>query len=227
MFWWFVPVFAGMVLAIPLSVLTSRSSWGSRARSLGLFLTPEETAPPPELDTLRVRMAALAGLPDAVSHPHDSGLTEIILDPYVNAIHVSLLREKKLDPEYAQALGEAPCRSLPEARVLGEKLLTEGPDALKPQEKILVMSDAETMPWLYRQVWLRSERNTRALVALRHPPVCALNKWYSMDIERTLSNEPRRAANRLLNKDACATLLRWASCFWLGCLTTVSVTLRC
>ena len=60
-FWWFVPVFAGMVLAVPMSVLTSRSDLGARARSLGLFLTPEETSPPPELDTLRVRLAAMHG----------------------------------------------------------------------------------------------------------------------------------------------------------------------
>ncbi|MDB6109009.1 MAG: glycosyl transferase family 2, partial [Pedosphaera sp.] len=89
-FLWFVPVFSGMVLAIPLSVLTSRSGWGVRARGLGLFLTPEETSPPPELDTLRVRMATMAGAGQTEVRPKDSGLEEIVLDPYVNAIHVSL-----------------------------------------------------------------------------------------------------------------------------------------
>jgi membrane glycosyltransferase len=155
MFWWFVPVFAGMVLAIPLSVLTSRSSWGSRARSLGLFLTPEETTPMPELDTLRVRMAAIMADSSFPKPPHDSGLTEIVLDPYVNAIHVSLLNEKKLNPNYAEALARLGVGK-PEVRVLGEKLLLEGPDALKPREKVLVMSDDDTLPWLHRQVWLRS-----------------------------------------------------------------------
>ncbi len=154
MFWWFVPVCAGMVSAIPLSVLTSRSSWGARARSLGLFLTPEETTPSPELDTLRVRMAALAGTSEVLKHPHDSGLTDIILDPYVNAIHVSLLREKKLNPEYAAALANLGA-GRPEVRELGEKLLADGPDGLQRQEKVLLLSDADTLPWLHRQVWLR------------------------------------------------------------------------
>jgi membrane glycosyltransferase len=153
-FWWFAPVFAGLVLSIPLSVLTSRSSLGARTRSLGLFLTPEETSPPPELDTLRMRMATMAGAGEADARPRDSGLAEIVLDPYVNAIHVSLLREKKLNPEYAEALARLGTGQ-PEVRLLGEKLLTEGPDALKPEEKVLVMSDAETMPWLHRQIWLR------------------------------------------------------------------------
>jgi membrane glycosyltransferase len=37
LFWWFTPVLAGMVLSIPLSVLTSRRSLGARARKSRLF----------------------------------------------------------------------------------------------------------------------------------------------------------------------------------------------
>ncbi|HWF18915.1 MAG TPA: glucans biosynthesis glucosyltransferase MdoH [Verrucomicrobiae bacterium] len=154
MFWWFVPVFAGMALAIPVSVWTSRSSWGARVRSVGLFLTPEETTPTPELDTLRVRMVTMGGVGESKPLPHDAGLTEVILDPYVNAIHVSMLREKKLNPNYAESLARLGAGT-PVVRTLGEKLLLEGPDALKPQDRILVMSDAETMSWLHRQAWLR------------------------------------------------------------------------
>jgi membrane glycosyltransferase len=42
---WLLPVAAGLVLAVPLSVWTSRTSAGVRARAAGLFLTPDETAP--------------------------------------------------------------------------------------------------------------------------------------------------------------------------------------
>ena len=154
-FWWFVPVFAGMVLSVPFSVLTSRSHFGARSRSLGLFLTPEETSPPPELDTLRVRMATMAGVGETAERPRDWGLAEIVLDPYVNAIHVSLLREKKLNPNYAEALSRLGVGS-PEVRVLGAKLMAGGPDALDTREKMLVMSDSDTMSWLHRQIWLRA-----------------------------------------------------------------------
>ncbi len=154
-FWWFVPVFAGMVLSIPVSVLTSRSSLGARSRALGLFLTPEELSPPPELDTLRVRLATMSGAGETGERAKDSGLAEIVVDPYVNAIHVSLLREKKYNPEHAEALAKLGA-GRPEVRELGEKLLAQGPDALKPEEKFLVMSDADTMSWLHRQIWLRS-----------------------------------------------------------------------
>ncbi|RME66563.1 MAG: glucans biosynthesis glucosyltransferase MdoH, partial [Alphaproteobacteria bacterium] len=47
-FWWLSPVLAGLLLAIPLAMATSRADWGLRARAWGLFLTPEETAPPLE-----------------------------------------------------------------------------------------------------------------------------------------------------------------------------------
>lgn len=151
-FFWFLPVLAGMLLAIPLSVLTSRTSLGARARSLGLFLTPEETFPPSELDTLRVRMALLEKSL-AVQPPHAS-IAEAILDPYVNAIHVSLLREKQLNPEYREALVKLGV-GRPEVRELGEKLLAKGPEALTTDEKVLVLSDADVVPWLHRQAWVR------------------------------------------------------------------------
>src|SRR5690606_3236451 len=44
-FWWFTPVLAGLVLAVPVSVITSRSDLGLAASRAGLFLTPEEVAP--------------------------------------------------------------------------------------------------------------------------------------------------------------------------------------
>jgi membrane glycosyltransferase len=42
---WIAPVAAGLLLAVPLSVLMSRTSPGSAPRRAGLFLTPDETAP--------------------------------------------------------------------------------------------------------------------------------------------------------------------------------------
>jgi membrane glycosyltransferase len=168
-FAWFVPVFAGMVLSMPLSVLTSRSSWGTRARRMGLFLTPEETSPVPELDTLRMRLAALSATEETATRARGLGLAEVVVDPYVNAIHVSLLREGNLDPEHVsflQRLGVG----RENAMALGAKLLAEGPEALKPEEQVLVMSDADTMSWLHRHIWLR--------------PASSLPLWWQTVIRR-------------------------------------------
>ena len=46
LFAWTLPVAAGLVLSIPLSMLTSRTDIGQASRRLGLFLTPEEKRAP-------------------------------------------------------------------------------------------------------------------------------------------------------------------------------------
>ncbi len=167
LFWWFTPVLAGMVLSIPLSVLTSRRHLGARLRKLGLFLTPDETAPPPELVALRARMkvheitcdtafATGTAFGEAGPRRPHAGLAEAVLDPYVNAIHVSLLREKRLNPTYAEQLAKLGAGS-EQVGALGEKLLAAGPDKLTPAERMAVMADQRVMVWLHQQAWLRPE----------------------------------------------------------------------
>ncbi len=154
LFWWFTPVLAGMALSIPLSVLTSRRSLGAHARRLGFCLTPEETRPPVELVSLRAQLKIheLTGDPTP-PRPH-AGLAEVILDPYVNAIHVSLLREKQLNPVYAEQFSKLGCGG-EVVQALGEKLLAEGPDKLTAAERMLVMADQRVMVWLHQQTWQR------------------------------------------------------------------------
>lgn len=54
---WMLPVLIGMVIAVPFTVLTSRESLGRRLRARGWLLTPEESAPPPELRALEANLA--------------------------------------------------------------------------------------------------------------------------------------------------------------------------
>jgi membrane glycosyltransferase len=154
LFWWFTPVLAGLALSVPLSVLTSRRSLGARARQIGLFLTPEETRPPAELISLRAQMK-IHELTDDNSPPRrHAGLAEAILDPYVNAIHVSLLREKQLNPVYAEQFSQLGVGG-ERVQALGEKLLAAGPDKLTAAERMLVMADQRVMVWLHQQSWQR------------------------------------------------------------------------
>lgn len=157
LFWWFTPVLAGMVLSIPLSVLTSRRNLGTRAKMLGLFLTPEETRPPMEICSLRSRMK-IHELTDNVSFANraHAGLARAVLDPYVNAIHVTLLREKQLNPVYAEHFAKIGAGT-PAVQELGEKLLAAGPEKLNGSERLAVMADQRVMVWLHQQAWLRPE----------------------------------------------------------------------
>ena len=153
-FWWFAPVATGMVLSIPLSVFTSRSRYGELARQSGLFLTPEELSPPPEIAELRERLQLLDESGEGDPHPTHSGLTDAVLDPYANAIHVSLLREKGLNPAYAKRLKRLGVGQ-PAVRKLADRVLEDGPTALNLDERLLLMADADAMSRLHRQVWLR------------------------------------------------------------------------
>lgn len=154
LFWWFTPVFAGMFFSVPLSVFTSRVELGERAKKNRLFLTPEETQPPGELVSLRARVK-IREIVDQTARPRHGGFSEAVLDPYVNAIHVSLLREKKSNPVYAQQFEMLGVGS-PKNHTLVERFLTEGPDRVKPEERLLIMADADAMERLHEQIWLRS-----------------------------------------------------------------------
>jgi membrane glycosyltransferase len=154
LFWWFTPVLAGMILSVPLSVFTSRKSLGTRARNLGLFLTPEEIKLPEELLSLLSHLKIHELTSDNSPRGRHAGLAEAVLDPYVNAIHVSLLREKQLNPVYAEQLSKLGGGG-DRVQVLGEKLLAEGPDKLSEIERLLVMADQRVMVWLHQQSWQR------------------------------------------------------------------------
>jgi membrane glycosyltransferase len=167
-FWWFVPVLCGMVLSIPLSVVTSRESVGKSFRNLGLFVTPEESAVPFELTRLHERMA-VAEPPGAAANTEWNGLRDAVVDPYVNALHISLLREKQLNPPDAEAFARLGAGT-PRTGVWAERLLRDGPEVLSASERLSVLSDADALSWLHRQVWTR--------------PSPELAKWWADAISR-------------------------------------------
>src|SRR5262249_49729004 len=55
--WWMMPILSGLILSVPLTMLTSRASAGRWMRRRGLLLTPEETNTPAELHTLEELLA--------------------------------------------------------------------------------------------------------------------------------------------------------------------------
>jgi membrane glycosyltransferase len=59
-FWWLAPVAIALILAVPLSVITSRLDAGRMARQLGLFLIPAEVHCPPVLSLLREHWQVLS-----------------------------------------------------------------------------------------------------------------------------------------------------------------------
>ncbi len=142
-FWWLSPVIAGLVLSVPLSIFLSKAGVGRRARQIGLFLTPEETHPPYELKRLEQNLAEcyrhLAPLKPLRA---DYGLLQAVLDPYVNAMHVALLRQRRPSEEAREWFAQ-----------LRERLLREGPAKFSAKEKMALLMDADSMIWLHRELW--------------------------------------------------------------------------
>ena len=143
-FWWLSPVLLGLVLAAPLSIFLAKASYGRRARELGLFLTPDETEPAPELPLLARHLEECYRHMQPISElRQDYGLMQAVLDPYVNAVHVSLLRQRRPGSFSVR-------RYFIELR---RRLLADGPHTLNQREKMALLLDPESMNWLHEQLW--------------------------------------------------------------------------
>lgn len=131
--WWFSPVIAGFLLAVPLSAWSSRTSWGEWAREKGLFLTPEELEPP---EILRIFQTELAHLEACDWNSHNNGLTRVLQDSKAWEVHLSFLsRQAQPNDPFQQNHLER----------LGLKVRHHGPDALGPQERRELLLDSETL----------------------------------------------------------------------------------
>jgi membrane glycosyltransferase len=91
--WWFSPVIIGFLLAIPLSVWSSRTQLGDWARARGLFIIPEETDPPQILKNLKNQMQHSAR--EHWAQEDENALTRIATDPHARALHLELLTPPK------------------------------------------------------------------------------------------------------------------------------------
>ncbi len=117
--WWLLPVAGALVLAVPLSAILSRTSIGAAARSLGLFLIPEETAPPREIVALRASLRGITG----------ADFFAAVVDRETNALVCRATRDRPSAPRALKA------RHFP----LVAKAFRRGPDALTPREKAILL----------------------------------------------------------------------------------------
>jgi len=142
-FAWLSPVLAGLVCSIPLSIFLSKASFGRRAMELGIFLTPEETDPPEELRLLEQNLAeCYMHLPPFEPLRADYGMMQAVLDPYINAMHVALLRQRRPSAGAREWFAKLQIR-----------LLREGPGRFTAKEKMALLLDPQSMIRLHRELW--------------------------------------------------------------------------
>ncbi len=183
LFWWLSPVFVGLILSAPLSLLLGSPGVGRWLRRMGLLLIPEEVDQPEVLrkqgEYLRALKAAAeppAVLPasakdadpaapkfaDDTPSTRPDRFLQVILDPAFNAMHIALLR----------AYGDA-YPSAPQLAVVQQLALKRGPKALTREEKTALLSDEAALRWLHRAAWkmwpLEVLQNTPPPRQLRDP----------------------------------------------------------
>ncbi|OBS10200.1 glucans biosynthesis glucosyltransferase MdoH [Acidihalobacter prosperus] len=145
-FWWLIPVMGAWVIAIPVSVWTSRVGPGVALRRAGILLTPEEVTPPPLLaafQTLSSRQRE-----DGAGRGC-GGFVAAVVDPGVNAMHCALLRDRTGSISEEVALSR---------RRLLLDALKQGPDALDRRARMQLLVDGAAMRELHWRVWsLREE----------------------------------------------------------------------
>lgn len=134
LFWWLAPVWFPLILAAPLSMLGSRARLGALARRAGLFWTPEETAPLGELSAL-----AAGEAPEAALDP----IVRAIVDPYANALHALVGRRRPA----------ADVTRVARLAQLRRRALARGPGDLAASELRHLLSDADSLVALHREVW--------------------------------------------------------------------------
>lgn len=142
---WLAPVLAGLIFAMPFARLTSSTFLGDWARAHDLFLTPEEASAPVELQRIHGRLFTREG--PFFRQPHYSahyGLLQAVLDPYIHAAHVSLLRLREAGSEKSRQYMDD----------LSRRLLELGPAHLSPEERSALLWDADSMMALHKELWV-------------------------------------------------------------------------
>jgi membrane glycosyltransferase len=151
-FWWVTPIIGALILAVPVSTITSRVRAGERARRWGLFLIPEESAPPRELRDLAHYLAEARRAAAAIPAVERDGFVRVAVDPYTNALHRALLGRERTAGGRLRAT----------RRALLERALRDGPAGFPARERRALLLDPGLTDELHRRVWaLPSERAAR------------------------------------------------------------------
>ena len=141
-FLWLTPVIGGLVLSIPVSIVSSSTTAGVLARRLGIFLTPDEHQPPRVLALLRENLERMEA-----AVPADTRVECQVADPAVSALHLALLPDRPVKKGHRHQL-----------RALFYRLVEEGPEKLSSTEKRSLIADPETLARLHILASSRRER---------------------------------------------------------------------
>lgn len=95
LFWWMSPITLGLILSVPMSVLSSRVSVGRKFKECGLFVIPEEIKEPKVLARAKIWARLLTPFEQGVG-----GLVMLQNDKTLSALHSKMLPINGPEPEF-------------------------------------------------------------------------------------------------------------------------------
>lgn len=111
LFWWLLPITLGLVLAVPLSVISSRVSAGRWLRERGWFVIPEEICEPKVLARAKYWAGILAPF-----EAGNGGLAMLQNDRTLRMLHCRMLPVNGPAPEFAPEVAETADAKLADGR---------------------------------------------------------------------------------------------------------------
>ena len=112
LFWWLLPITLGLVLAVPLSVISSRVSAGRWLRDRGWFVIPEEICEPKVLARAKYWAGILAPF-----EAGNGGLAMLQNDRTLRMLHCRMLPVNGPAPEFAPEVAETADAKLADGRL--------------------------------------------------------------------------------------------------------------
>ena len=130
LFWWMSPITLGLILSVPMSVLSSRVSVGRKFKECGLFVIPEEIKEPKVLARAKIWARLLTPFEQGVG-----GLVMLQNDKTLSALHSKMLPINGPEPEFDEEV-------ITEAK---EKLATGRLNELSKDEEMWALYQAKAI----------------------------------------------------------------------------------
>ena len=130
-FWWLLPVTIGLVLSVPISVVSSRVAVGKWFEKHKYFIIPEESDAPHILRQAEKYAAKLS-----MASFGRKGVELVVSDSIMNAVHLSMLPSNGPAPEFSKEV-------LQNAQIKLENYLNHGKKMeLNKEEELALLYDA-------------------------------------------------------------------------------------
>lgn len=134
LFWWMLPITIGLMLSVPISMISSRVAAGKWFKERHYFIIPEEADEPHILRRAKKFAEELGA-----KVPAQSGMELVVSDSVMNALHIAMLPINGPAPEFSKEVSQ-------NAQIKLENYLTYGKEMdLSRDEELSLLYDASLL----------------------------------------------------------------------------------